>query len=142
MDDAQKDTPKRKKTGGRKAAEIDIDKLIECASLGMTVEQCALCQGVTRRTLQLHKEKYPEIQEAFEKGKALGIERMTKALMSRALSDKSDAAIIFYLKAQAGWSDRQVMVMEGGDKPVKVEVEVSDVRAKVMSRLLAQKKAE
>ena len=129
-----------KRSPGRPEKKVDLVKLKKCAALGMNVIDCALAQGMAKETFMQKKTKDPAIQAAWEEGRALGIEKMTKLLMDRASKDKSDAAIIFYLKARAGWSDRQQVVIEGGDKPVQIEV--SDVRSKVMSALLPPDETE
>lgn len=87
---------------------INLDmKLIETlAGKGLTERQigqyCGYCQGHWN-TL---RRKNPEINAAIDKGRAKMIVKVADALIDNAIEEKNVTAQIFFLKAQAGWSDK------------------------------------
>lgn len=113
-----------KKKGPRNIAhhkiEIDLDKVEELASKGLTIEQIAASLGISDRTLYSKKKRYAEIADAIKKGQAAGIATIANKLFQKAMGGNV-AAMIFFLKARADWSDK--LQIEGpGSGPLKVEV--------------------
>ena len=100
-------------TPGRKKIKLNtpeiLEKITELGSQGLTSGQIARSLGVSWDTLDRRKKEYEEIAEAIKKGEALGINKVTNALMQSATNDKNVTAQIFYLKNRdpQRWADRQ-----------------------------------
>lgn len=78
------------------------------ASLGMTKEQVALRLGFSYVTLSRYQKKDARFKQAIEEGLAMAISSNTMAL--KKLADKGNvAAVIFFLKARAGWKETQII---------------------------------
>lgn len=96
--------------------EIDLEKVEEFASQGMTQQQIADALGISERTLRNRKTESADFADAIKRGQAKGIVIVTNKLMGKALSGDT-TAMIFYLKARAGWKETQKLQTEvqGGD---------------------------
>lgn len=110
--------------GGRPAFVItdEICKQAEAlAARGMNQSQIAMALGMGESTLYEKLAAFPEFAEAIKKGKAKGIAVVTQALMEK-VKGLDTAAIIFYLKTQAGWRESpQTIEHTGPDgKPLAV----------------------
>lgn len=100
-----------KKPGRKKITLNDPDtlnKIIALGSQGLTSGQIARCLGVSWSTIDRRRKENAEIEEAIKKGEALGVEKISNALMTSA-RDGNVTAQIFYLKNRAPdqWADRQ-----------------------------------
>lgn len=80
----------------------DVEKY---ASLGMTLPRIADVFGVSHVTLRRVREKRPEIEEAYRRGRAKGEAFVAAQLVNNAFKNQNVIAQIFYLKCSAGWSD-------------------------------------
>tara|TARA_R100000700_G_C3157489_1_gene134381 strand:- start:613 stop:1035 length:423 start_codon:yes stop_codon:yes gene_type:complete len=100
-------------TAGRKKIKLNtpeiLEKITDLGSQGLTSGQIARSLGVSWDTLDRRRKEYAEIEEAIKKGEALGINKVTNALMQSATNDKNVMAQIFYLKNRdpQRWADRQ-----------------------------------
>lgn len=108
---------------------IDLERVTELASRGLSQEQIAAALGIGARTLQTRKAESAEFAAAIEKGRAEGIEEVANALFTNAKNGNVTAQI-FFLKAQAKWKDKPEGSDDDGDEaqPVRVEVTVRDAR--------------
>ena len=88
---------------------LDPDKVEHYASRGMTLQQIADMFNVALSTLMLRKAEYTDISEAFQRGRAKGVEKFTNLLLDQAEAG-STGATIFYLKARASWSENQAQL--------------------------------
>lgn len=115
---------KRKSNAGQKpwkpSAE-DLKKAEALASRGMTQEQIALALGISQSTYYKYKSEESEFSEIIKRGQAIGIAKVADALRSR-VEEGDTTAMIFFLKARAGWSDRQEIHQT-------IEHSIIDVRA-------------
>ena len=85
---------------------INFDHVKQMASQGMSRGQIGAYFGITgQRVGQLIKEN-PDLEEAFESGLAVGINRASNKLMEL-IEAGNIVAILFYLKCQAGWMEQQ-----------------------------------
>jgi transcriptional regulator with XRE-family HTH domain len=109
--------------------EINLERVTELASRGLSQEQIAAALGIGARTLQSRKAESADFAAAIEKGRAEGIEEVANALFTNAKNGNVTAQI-FFLKAQAKWKDKPELEDgdEGDAQPVKVEVTVRDAR--------------
>jgi transposase len=96
-----------KRKRGRPAKQITpetIAKIEKLAGLGCRLEEIAIACDVSTSTLERWKQK-AEVKTAYEKGRIHAKEEIAQRLYDLALSGDV-AALIFWLKAQAGWTDK------------------------------------
>ena len=102
----------QKKQPGRKKIKLNdpdtLNKIIALGSQGLTSGQIARCLGVSWSTIDRRRKENADIEEAIKKGAALGVEKISNALMTSA-RDGNVTAQIFYLKNRAPdqWNDTQ-----------------------------------
>ena len=97
-------------------------------------DQLAQYYGVSVKTLQNRFKDNPDWRDAYDQGRADTIRRVGNALVKKAL-DGNLTAMIFYLKTQAGWWDKQ-MVEHSGPGGGAIEIETADqARRDVLGRL-------
>lgn len=86
--------------------ELDLQKVEEYAGLGLTREEIALSLGVSYSTLNRRVKESEEVDAAMKRGRAKANIKVGNALM-KAIEGGNVTAIIFYLKARAGWTEKQ-----------------------------------
>lgn len=91
--------------------ELDLEKVEEYAGLGLTREEIALSLGVSYSTLNRRIKESDEVDAAMKRGRAKANIRVGNALM-KAIEGGNVTAIIFYLKARAGWTEKQQIEAE------------------------------
>ena len=69
---------------------------------------------VTEKTLRAIEQRQPEVFTAYRKGKARAIADIGSALFQKAL-DGDIRAMQFYLKTQAGWSEKRHLELSRTD---------------------------
>lgn len=99
---------KKKNPGGRPKAVLNEDQIEEVETLAkfLTVEQIASHFGIGESTFLQIRERQPEVSVAYKKGKSKAIGFVASKLMEKIRSGDT-AATIFFLKTQAGWSEKQ-----------------------------------
>ena len=95
---------------------IDLAKVEQLASQGLTQEQIAASLGICVRTLQKRKNENAEVAEAVKRGQAKGIAFVTNKLM-QAVKNGNITAMIFYLKTKGGWSEKQLLDVTTHEAP-------------------------
>jgi hypothetical protein len=107
---AKKDNKPIKKVG-RKPINIDIAKVEALASQNMGVMEICRTLGVGWDTFNKNRKRKTELSDAYERGRAKGLERATFRLMEQ-IDDGNFQAIQFYLKNTDSdkWKDRQEVV--------------------------------
>lgn len=91
--------------------ELDLEKVEEYAGLGLTREEIALSLGVSYSTLNRWIKESDEVDAAMKRGRAKANIKVGNALM-KAIEGGNVTAIIFYLKARAGWTEKQQIEAE------------------------------
>ena len=91
--------------------ELDLEKVEEYAGLGLTREEIALSLGVSYSTLNRRVKESEEVDAAMKRGHAKANIKVGNALM-KAIEGGNVTAIIFYLKARAGWTEKQKIEAE------------------------------
>lgn len=101
---------------------IDLKIVETLGSKGFTLAQVGAYMGYSHEGNFLYRvcRDHPEIKVALEKGRLKRCERISDALVDAAIEDKNVTAMIFWLKAQAGWSDKAEIKLEvNQDKGLK-----------------------
>lgn len=94
-----------------KTKEIDLEKVEELASLGLSEQQIADSLGISRSTLSRRKNDNETFDTALRKGKAKAVVKASSALMTQ-IEKGSLRAIIFYLKCRGGWREEEPEIRE------------------------------
>jgi Homeodomain-like domain len=82
----------------------DCDRIELLAMKGATLDQIAALCDISPSTLDRWR-KLPEVAEAYNRGRAVAITDIAGALYTIAI-DGNVTACIFWLKSQAGWTDK------------------------------------
>ena len=98
------------RTGGRPAKELNEAEISELETLAaiLSKEQIAAYFGMTEKTLSVISERQPEVFTAYRRGRAKAVVRVASALM-RATEEGDMRAIQFFLKTQAGWTEKRYL---------------------------------
>lgn len=94
----------------RVLTEGELEQVEKLAGI-LTSEQLADFLGIGRTTFYEIMVRQPEVSERYKRGRAHVIGGVGKNLVQKALSG-DNAAMIFYLKTQAGWKETQVIETE------------------------------
>ena len=100
-----------------------LKKVEDLAELGLNQRQISANLGINQNTFIRKRKLSSEFEDAWRKGLAKGIEKVTRGLQINALTPTEAnpggvlGAQTFYLKTKAGWSD--TLTLEGNpDKPI------------------------
>lgn len=83
-----------------------ITTIERCAGRGLTVEDMAAIIGVSESTLERRIRDDEAVQAAYSKGRAEAKLFVVNKLFEQ-IADGKIAAIIFYLKTQCGWREKE-----------------------------------
>ncbi len=108
----------------------------ESAARGLSESQVAEVLGISRATLLRRKKDDAAFDAAIKKGKARGIKEVSSALFEAALQG-CVPAMIFYLKARAGWSDKPMAFQEGLPVP-QLRIFCPDVEGRMIEQSLEE----
>ena len=91
----------------RPIKELTPEQIAEVETLAsvLSKEQIADYFGMTEKTFRAIEQRQPEVFTAYRRGKARAIAEVGSALYQKAL-DGDIRAMQFYLKTQAGWSEK------------------------------------
>ena len=81
---------------------------VEALAAFLTLEQIADYFGMHRETFNAVCERQPEVFRQYKKGKSKAIANISQNLIKQA-QDGNTTAAIFYLKTQAGWTEKQAI---------------------------------
>ena len=126
---------KSKNKGGRPSTKLNDEQIKEAedmAANGMTCEQIANYFGIGETTFLEIRNRDSKVSEAYKKGKAAGVKRVTGMLWEK-IQNGDTTSIIFFLKTQAGWSEKNNLNLTSEDgsmspKAFKVIFEEEKVR--------------
>ena len=110
--------------------EEDVLQVEELASR-LTVDQIADYFGVSDASFRSLRARQPEVAEAYKRGKSKTISSVPGKLIKLA-NEENLTAIMFYLKTQAGWreKDAAVDISVTNDTP-KLNITFSDEKKEV-----------
>ena len=89
---------------------------VEALAAVCTKAQMAAYFGVTEKTLRAIEERQPEVFTAYSRGRARAVADIGSILYQKAL-DGDIRAMQFYLKTQAGWSEKRHLELSRTDEP-------------------------
>jgi len=101
-----------KNKGGRPKIVLSKKQIEEVGELAkrLTTEQIADYLGIAQATFYEIQKRQPALALAYKKGKQKGVNWVISKLMQK-IEDGDTAATIFYIKTQAGWSEKQQIDM-------------------------------
>ena len=111
-----------KNKGGRPPVLLNEEQIKEVEEMAayLKVEQIADSFGIDRTTFYEVLKRQPEVSLHYKKGRARKIFRYAKILENKAFGMNENemlkydtTSIIFFLKTQAGWSEKQPEVNTG-----------------------------
>ena len=85
---------------------LDYAYVEEMASQGLTGEQIGRLLGATIGQINYKRKMDPQFEEAIQRGRSRGVEKVASELMKNALNGNV-AAQIFFLKTQGGWREKE-----------------------------------
>ena len=106
--------------------DTQIEQLEALASF-LTVPQIADYFMIAPRTFSRIMERQPEAMARYKKGKSNAIFSVANSLLNKARNGDTTAQI-FFLKTQAGWSERTADQDETTPPPAKVTIKAYDGR--------------
>ena len=117
-------------TGGRPIKELtEIDAIqVEALAAVCTKSQMAAYFGMTEKTFRAVEKRQPEVSTAYRIGRAKAIANIGSVLYEKALGGDIKA-VQFYLKTQAGWTEKHALELSKAEKEVddrKWLIEVMD----------------
>lgn len=87
---------------------------VETLAALLNQEQIADYLGISRRTFIAIRERDPDVDARYKRGKAKAIAHVAQGLLQKARSGDT-ASSIFYLKTQAGWRETERIEHSGPD---------------------------
>lgn len=87
-----------------KFKSLDLVKVEQLASRGLTQQQIADALGISERSVRNYKAHFADFAGAIKKGKARGIASVTSKLFEK-IEGGDTTSILFFLKTQAGWKE-------------------------------------
>ena len=104
--------------GGRPPKELTETDIIQVEALAAvcTKAQMASYFGMTEKTFRAVEKRQPEVLTEYRRGRAKAIADIGGILYQKAI-DGDMRAIQFYLKTQAGWSEKSHIELSRAEEP-------------------------
>jgi hypothetical protein len=98
----------KKNLGGRPKVVLSQEQIAEIEELAqrLSITQIADYLGISEKSFLNIRERQPEVSTAYKKGKSRAIQFVASKLMEK-VQNGDTTATIFFLKTQAGWSEKQ-----------------------------------
>ena len=120
---------------------LDLQQVEALASRGLTLEQIAANLGIDASTLHRKKAQMQELQDAINRGRSKGISLIANKLFEKAKSGNV-AAMIFFLKARGGWSEKAEMTLRGdAENPLPIDNRLPDLSPEQIMELMLKHNA-
>lgn len=115
-----------------KARVLNAEELEQVEKLSgvLNAKQLADFLGIDRATFFRIKDRQPEVEERYNRGRARVVGEIGRTLVQKAL-DGDNASMMFYLKTQAGWRETQGIdhtSSDGSVTPTKIELVTASVK--------------
>ena len=129
--------------------KIDLEKLERLAATGASLESISKVLHIARRSLYQRRKDDKDVNDAYERGKAIAETSYATALREIALKKNEKGeyaypakerlkAIMFYLERQQGWQPMNKVDLQSSDStmsPQPVVVPVGDMTPEEMARM-------
>lgn len=92
----------------REKIKLDLQQVEDLAAQGLTFEQIATCLGISDKTIYRRKGESSEVSEAIKRGRERGV-ALAASQLQNLIAHGNLGAVIFYLKAKGGWTEKQVI---------------------------------
>ena len=104
--------------GGRPPKVLTNTDIIQVEALSAvcTKSQMASYFGMTEKTFRAVEKRQPEVLTAYRRGRAKAIVEVATSLYQKAIDGDMRAAQ-FYLKTQAGWSEKSHIELSRAEEP-------------------------
>ncbi len=108
---------------GRPAITLTDEQRAEMETLASVLNQDQIADyfGITRPTLAALMERDEDISLRYKRGKAKAIGKIAQSLVQKARAGDT-TAMIFYLKTQAGWREKQEVDVTSSDGSMTPQV--------------------
>ena len=105
-------------TGGRPPKKLTKTEIVQVEALSAvcTKSQMASYFGMTEKTFRAVEIRQPEVLTAYRRGRAKAIADIGGILYQKAIEGDM-RAIQFYLKTQAGWSEKSHIELSRAEEP-------------------------
>ena len=113
--------------GGRSPIEFNsgqIEKVEELAE-SLTCEQIADYFGISHVTFSEVRKRQPEVSFAYKRGRSKVIDEIASSLIKNAKAGDTTSQV-FYLKTQAGWSEKQLIETKDTTPQKRFSIEVKN----------------
>ena len=90
-------------------------------SQSLTIAQIADYFGISQSTFYQIQRRQPELSEAYKIGKVKAIDWVVSKLKQK-IEEGDTAATIFYLKTQAGWTEKQKLDIDANVNSLQLGV--------------------
>jgi hypothetical protein len=112
---------------------------VEKLAAMLTLEQLADFFGMSQRTFNNIRERQPEVDASYKRGRAETIGKVAQSLIQDAL-DGDTTSRIFFLKTQGGWRETTKVDHSSSDGSMSPQkpVDLSNAPQEVLEWILAQ----
>ena len=111
-----------KDTGGRPAKVISKEQIAEIEKLSALLNKAQLAEyfGMTEKTFRAIEERQPEVFTGYRRGRANKIAQVASQLM-KAVNRGDMRAIQFFLKTQAGWTEKNYIELSRAEEAIDTQ---------------------
>lgn len=110
-------------------SEKDIRKVEILSGYGLTAEQIADVHGVHRETFRRYCDENPKLKAALETGRSKASAAVTQSAYQQAVSGKTPAMTMFWLKCRQRWKETHV-VEHSGEIDINTQAEAMTPEAR------------
>lgn len=123
----------------------ELKQIETMAGLGLNVSQMAAILGMSKKTFERRMKDTKGANDALEKGRSAAALNVTKTAYSLAVSGKTPAMTMFWLKCRERWREVQAIEHSGPDgKPIETfstsDLTDEQLDAKIVAKLAKVKK--
>src|SRR5690606_12387840 len=107
------------------------EHLAACLNLGQVADYF----GISEKTFHNIRDRQPEVDQAYKRGRAKAVNGVGRSLISRAL-DGEPKAMQFYLSTQGGWKKTETVEHISPDRSMSPAVDYSKLSKETLRELM------